>query len=183
MLIPQSEKTRGKVIEIHGSPNIGKTKEVLEWLNQEQKLNDILSLYIDTDNKIQESGEFKKLNKSKIWLGFSLDSRALDTVCLMAPYLDVVILDNFTVCKENPWKILSRFQKIARAYSISVIVVNQNRNIINFKTNNFEDKPYFFNAIEQYCDIIIDFDTKRIIEKSAPISDSLIEDLFWGMVS
>ena len=162
MLFPEIENFKGKVIEIHGSPDSGKTKAILRYIKHIQDSFNSTTFYLDADNALQNMGEFSKLDHSRIWLTFSMNENVIYQIPSIMKNVDLFVLDNFTIYPKKPWRFLSELHNMAKKYKTAVILVNQCRCVLNHKTGKFEDKPYRYNIIQKYCDAAIDWDNQTI---------------------
>ena len=179
--IPRLNNLKGYVSEIHGSHNTGKTKFLLEYVLENQKLNNnFICAYIDTGTQLRNCSVLEKINKDKIWFIFLNRTILLsDTIIDIAKQTDLIIIDDFTNLNQNPWSLLKNLQKIAKKTNVTILLANQLRYVI-FKCNNTIQtsyQPYRYNVIKSYCKYSIDLDTNEIINFNQNLNLAIGEEL------
>ena len=164
ILIPDITQIRGMLVEIHGSPDVGKTKDVVNYINQMQKKYDILTYYVDVANDLKA---FKgNIDTNKVWIAFDINSdNEIATMCKAAKVADLIVIDDITFYHENVDWLLNKLNKLAYVYDTAIIVLNQMRFVLNHRTGEHEEKPYRYNRIQKYCSIAIDMDNQTFTKR------------------
>lgn len=160
-MLPDINIIRGKLTELHGTPEADATRLVSRYIQEMQQKYQALTFYCDIRGELSKTIEDASFYE-KVWVTPFL-SQALSekAVVYAAQYVDIIVIDDLTYLEGDLWRTLASLRNIARDYHVAVIVLNQKRCIRDPETQEFVEMPYRFNAVKQYCSYVVDADTKE----------------------
>lgn len=155
---PGYNELENTMIEIHGDPDSGKTTAVTTYVGNMQRKKNAFVLYIDAGSKVRMP--YHPLDPDKTWFLFGLDSIEERALCFCAAkYVDILVIDDITFYHHDLRTLLKSLTSLKNKNKITVILINQRRNVLNHQTGEYEDKPYRYNIVSRYCDYSYDLDT------------------------
>lgn len=164
-LIPDIDDIKGTLVEIHGSPDSGKTKSVLRYIKKMQDKHNILTCYVDAANSLKKY--IANIESDRVWMLFGLNSQdEIEAVYNSIRLTDLVVIDDITFCDaDNVGQFIKQLDRSAHINNTAVIILNQKRFVLNYTSGQYEEKPYRYNKIGKYCSMVIDIDEGVFIKR------------------
>ena len=179
-MIPDIEKLRGRLVEVHGSPEADITQKMAAYIRQMQQEHNILTCYYDIRGELSKTMNEDDAFFEKVWVSPSLSGAcSQEQLSYAANYTDLIVINDFTYLDGDVWQFLAWLRKVAVMHHVAIFLLNQKRFVKNHGTGEFEDLPYRYNVIQKYCSYVIDADTGKILllESQEQKYDSFVEYL------
>ena len=178
-MIPDIDRLRGKLVEMHGSPDAELTKKMVAYVRHMQEHHKMLTCYYDIRGELSKSIEDNNFF-DRVWMIPTIaGGRAQESIMFAANYVDLIVIDDITYIDENLYSFFNSLRTLAKENNICIFLLNQRRLVKNYETGEFIDMPYRYNIVQKYCSLSIDADTEelRILDSESPEYDSFIQYL------
>ena len=178
-MIPDIESLRGKLVEMHGSPDAETTKQMAEYISDMQRQHDSLTCYYGSRGGLAKTVEDGKFF-DQVWVVPTLSGgTAQESLMFATSYVDLVVIDDITYISENLSRFFDSLRTLARKNKLCIFLLNQRRFVKNRVTGVFEDMPYRYDVVQKYCAMSIDADTKEtvLLQKEELEYDSFVKFL------
>lgn len=179
-MIPDISELKGKLVEMHGSPDAETTKQMIAYIQEMQEKHDCLTCYYDIRGELSRAIPEDSKFFEKVWVSPTLSGGILQEKLMhVAQYVDLIVIDDITYFEGDMWRLLSSLRKLAENTHTAIFLLNQRRFVKNHITQEYEDLPYRYNIIQKYCSHSIDADTGEVslLESKESRYDSFVEFL------